>query len=167
MGYAEAGTGELGAAFEVQSFPGGAHFKVLPGREREFAGRAPAVQFGVVVLIEAYGHGGIGDVGHAEHPLIHLFLDVGNFGVQFLDVIGKLAEFGNEFGGVFPGALFAGNFGRFGVAAALERFHLGEGGAAAGVEFQEFIDGNAGMAVGQGLGHHFGLFLKQFEIKHG
>ena len=34
-------------------------------------------------------------------------------------------------------------------------------------QFEKFVDGDGGMAVGKSLGHHFGMFLEKFEIKHG
>ena len=124
------------------------------------------MHFHIVILIHTVGDGGVRDIRHGKHPVRKFGLHRFGGAVQRADAGGKIGEAGDEGFGVFPIALQAGHFSGGAVAFGLERLHLREQLAALIVEFFKSTHAQGRMALRKSGGHHFGIFLQQFEIQH-
>ena len=164
--HGETAAGELGSALEVEAAVVVAQIPVVLHFEIKLARRTPAVHFHIVVLVHAVGNGGVRDIRHGKHPVREIGLHRFGGAVQRADAGRKIGKAGDEGFGVFPVALQAGHFGGGAVALGFEGFHLSEQLAALVVEFFKSTHVQGRMALRKSGGHHFGIFLQQFEIQH-
>ena len=160
----EAAAGLAHGALEVKAAEIRAEIPV--GLRLEVKGRrgSPAADLHVLGLVLSHGHGGVGDVGHAHHPVRHSLPRFLGLCVKSLDAVGEPAELGDARGGVLSLALQQGHFLGGLIALAFERLDLGDESAALPVELLEILYGKFGVAHLQVAFQYFRLFLYKLEI---
>jgi len=141
-------------------------FRMIFDGEVKAARDAVAAHFPVVGFACPHRHTFMGQVGQLEHPGLGSGYRLLGLDIQFLDVVGKRTQFGNQGVGIVSGAFGPGHFRGSRVPSAPEFFHFREQGAAARVQRRKFLHIHVGAAGGKRPGYAPRIFLQDFEVNH-
>ena len=169
--HGKAGTGELGAAVEIQDaglgtqVPVGLGLKALGGK---VAGLAHATALGVLVLVPTHGRGLAGDVGDARHEAGDLGIELGAALGQTLDLLVHLTHGLLGSLGLLALALLheRADLLGLGVTRGLELLDLRDDGATLLVERKETLAIPAALAAGHGSVERLGILANKFDVEH-
>ena len=162
----EAGTGDLRRRFEVELAEGFAHVHVVAGFEIELAGRAPAAQLHVVVLVAAVGRLRVGQVGQAAEQFVQFLLHQRQFLFGHLELFAQGRDLGQDGAGILPFGLGLADGLRAGLAFVLQVLHPHLQGLALFVQGAEAVHVEVEAPPGQLRADEFGIAAQQFGIEH-
>ena len=134
-GHGKAASRQLDPPLEIQPAQSRAQLPMRPDRKIKGWNRPPAADFHVVALVRAFGHAGVRNVGHGQHPVGKFGLDRFRLSVQGGDPGGKGGKLGDARFGIAALALQPRHFAGGAVALGLQGFHLGQQGAPPAVKF--------------------------------
>ena len=166
----EAGTGNLGAAFEVEDAEAFAEGLVVHAGEVIVLGvvvkRNRTVLLDHVVARVLAFRGTRGNVRHVHEHFGLLVVEVLELLVEFVDLVAERAHGGNGFVGVFALLLQVANLLGFGVAFALEAFHFGEERAALVIDFENVLQADGRILLFGFSNVIFRIFADFLDVKH-